>query len=242
MALTSGARVGPYEVVSPLGTGGMGEVYRARDTRLERLVALKILPASGASPRQIERFHREARAISRVEHRHICTLHDIGQHDGLVFLVMELLDGETLATRLEQARMPLERALLIGAEIAEALDAAHRRGLIHRDLKPSNVMLTRSGVKLLDFGIAKLREVEIDPEAPSPTSTLALTDEGTVVGTLPHGAGAGRRQRRGWPHGHLRARRGALRSDHGTTSVKWGDARESGRRDSDVRSAARVVA
>jgi serine/threonine protein kinase len=152
MPLPAGARVGPYEIMASLGAGGMGEVYHARDSRLDRAVAIKILTsARGATPVELERFQREAKAIAQVDHPHICTIHDVGQQDGMAFLVMELLEGETLAERLERGLLPLDRALVIGIQIAEALDAAHSKGVIHRDLKPSNVMLTASGVKLLDF-------------------------------------------------------------------------------------------
>ena len=187
MPLAAGARVGPYEIMASLGAGGMGEVYQAHDSRLDRAVAIKVLTSSrGATPVELERFQREAKAIARVGHPHICTLHDVGQQDGMAFLVMELLEGETLATRLERGTLPLDRALVIGIQIAEALAAAHSKGVIHRDLKPSNVMLTASGVKLLDFGLAKLRDAEYDDSAQKPTKSLALTDEGTVLGTLPY--------------------------------------------------------
>src|SRR5882762_7828556 len=157
MTLASGTRLGPYEISSPLGAGGMGEVYRARDTRLERIVAIKILPAHAATEERRQRFEREARAISALTHPHICILHDVGRHDGIDFLVMEYLEGETLADRLKKGALPLEQALRYGIEIAGALDKAHRHGIVHRDLKPGNVMLTKSGAKLLDFGLAKLR-------------------------------------------------------------------------------------
>ena len=187
MPLAAGARVGPYEILASLGAGGMGEVYHARDSRLDRAVAIKVLTSSrGATPVELERFQREAKAIARVGHPHICTLHDVGQQDGMAFLVMELLEGETLAERLERGLLPLDRALVIGIQIAEALDAAHSKGVIHRDLKPSNVMLTASGVKLLDFGLAKLRDADYDDSAQKSTKSLALTDEGTVLGTLPY--------------------------------------------------------
>src|SRR3989440_4854279 len=149
MALTAGTKLGPYEIVAPLGAGGMGEVYRARDTRLERTVAVKILPAAlAADPQFRERFDREARAISQLTHPSICTLYDVGEHDGTAFLVMELLDGETLAARLEAGALPLAQALTVAIAIASALDAAHRAGIVHRDLKPGNVMLTKAGAKL----------------------------------------------------------------------------------------------
>jgi hypothetical protein len=187
MPLETGARVGPYEVLSLLDTGGMGEVYRAKDTRLDRLVAVKTIRSSPrAGPRQLERFRREARAISRINHPHICALFDIGEQDGVAFLVMELLDGETLAAGLARGPLPLDRALAVAAEIAEALDAAHGHGVIHRDLKPSNVMLTRHGVKLLDFGLAKLGMAELDEHGRELTGSLPLTEESTVLGTLPY--------------------------------------------------------
>src|ERR1700674_1768593 len=155
MALTTGTKLGPYEIQSALGAGGMGEVYKARDTRLDRTVAVKILPAALAADTQFrERFDREARAISQLTHPHICTLYDVGQQDGTAFLVMELLDGETLADRLTKGALPPAQALTIAIEVASALDAAHRAGIVHRDLKPGNVMLTKSGAKLLDFGLA----------------------------------------------------------------------------------------
>jgi eukaryotic-like serine/threonine-protein kinase len=166
MALASGTRLCPYEIITPRGAGAMGQVYRARDTRLGRLVAIKVLtPAEGGDPPRLDRLEREARAIARVNHPHICALHDIGQQDGQAFLVMEYLEGETLASRLEAGAVPLTRAVLYGAEIADALDAAHQCGVIHRDLKPSNIMLTPAGVKVLDYGLAKLRDVDHDPAA-----------------------------------------------------------------------------
>src|SRR5215469_13853663 len=156
MGLASGTKLGPYEILAPLGAGGMGEVYHARDTRLERSVAIKILPAHLADkPEASERFEREARTISSLNHPNICQLYDVGQQEGVRYLVMELLEGETLAERLGRGPLPLEQVLRYGAEIAEGLQAAHRRGVIHRDLKPGNVMLTRAGAKLMDFGLAK---------------------------------------------------------------------------------------
>ncbi len=186
MTLSAGARIGPYEVLGLRGIGGMGEVYAGRDTRLDRRVAIKILSAPGTNPKQIERFQREARAIARVSHPRICAVHDVGQLDGDTFLVMELLEGETLAERLVKGPLPLERTLTIGAQIADALAAAHRHGVIHRDLKPANVMLTPDGVKLLDFGVAKLRESERDLDHADPANTLGLTEPGAMLGTLPY--------------------------------------------------------
>ena len=156
MAIPQGTRLGPYEVLDPLGAGGMGEVYKARDTRLERTVAIKVLPSHlSASPEVRQRFEREARTISQLSHPHICALYDVGNQDGVEYLVMEYLEGETLAARLSKGPLPVEQTLRCGIEIADAMDKAHRQGVVHRDLKPGNVMLTKSGVKLLDFGLAK---------------------------------------------------------------------------------------
>ena len=182
MPLIAGARLGPYEIVGPLGAGGMGEVYGARDTRLDRSVAIKILRAEFAdAPDRHARFEREARAIASLNHPHICTLHDIGHQDGIAYLVMERLQGETLADRLVRGPLPFGEALACAGQVADALDRAHTQGIVHRDLKPANIMLTRSGVKLLDFGLARLLEAE----APLGSQTrTALTQEGTIVGTL----------------------------------------------------------
>src|SRR5215470_12519616 len=156
MALTSGTRLGPYEIQSPLGAGGMGEVYRARDTRLDRSVAIKILPEHLSGSREArQRFDREARAVSSLSHPNICHLYDVGQQDGTSYLVMECLEGETLADRLRKGPLALPQVFKIGAEICEGLKKAHRTGVVHRDLKPSNIMLTKSGTKLMDFGLAK---------------------------------------------------------------------------------------
>src|SRR2546423_3053088 len=157
MTISSGQRLGPYEIVGRIGAGGMGEVWRARDTRLDRSVAVKILPEHlSADPQFRERFEREARTISALTHPHICTLHDIGREAGVDYLVMEYLEGESLADRLARGPMPIAEVLRAGIEIAEALDRAHRSGIVHRDVKPGNVFLTKSGAKLLDFGLAKL--------------------------------------------------------------------------------------
>src|SRR2546422_1003669 len=157
MPLGAGTRLGPYEILSPCGSGGMGEVYRARDTRLDRTVAIKIIPAHLSDNADLrQRFEREARVVSSLNHPHICTLHDIGHVDGVDFLVMEYLEGETLADRLLKGPLPPEQFPRTAVEIADALDRAHKQGVIHRDLKPGNIMLTKAGVKLLDFGLAKL--------------------------------------------------------------------------------------
>src|SRR5512146_3222847 len=145
MEMTAGTRLGPYEIVGPLGAGGMGEVYRARDTRLGRDVAVKVLPQhQGADAELRARFEREARMVSSLNHPHICTLHDVGREGDTDYLVMELVDGETLAARLERGALPLPELIRLGIQIADALDRAHRAGVVHRDLKPANVMLTRS--------------------------------------------------------------------------------------------------
>jgi eukaryotic-like serine/threonine-protein kinase len=180
-----GTKLGPYEIVEPIGAGGMGEVYKARDTRLDRIVALKVLPAAYAADHERRlRFEREARAISGLSHPHICSLYDIGDQDGVQFLVMEYLEGETLEGRLSHGPMPLEQALQRAVEIAGALDQAHRHGVIHRDLKPANVMLTRSGVKLLDFGLAKVLETPTAASTSLPTVSQTLTTQGTIMGTF----------------------------------------------------------
>ena len=186
MSLAAGERIGRYEVLAPLGAGAMGEVYYARDPELDRPVAIKVLTTSRATGLQLERFQREARAVARITHPHICTVYDVGQLDGVPFLVMELLEGETLAARLEHGPLPLDRALGVAGQIAGALDAAHRKGVIHRDLKPSNVMLTAGGVKLLDFGLAKLKDIEGESTLAGSTESLLLTEHGTVLGTVPY--------------------------------------------------------
>jgi serine/threonine protein kinase/Tol biopolymer transport system component len=187
MPLSTGTRLGPYEILAPLGAGGMGEVYRARDTRLDRTVAVKILPSHLSSDATLrQRFDQEAKAISSLNHPHICALYDVGHQDGTDFLVMEHLEGETLAKLLEKGSLPLAQVLKYGVEIADALDKAHRQGIVHRDLKPGNIMITKSGAKLLDFGLAKAAM----PLASGATLTAAVTrttpvtQPGTVVGTF----------------------------------------------------------
>src|SRR5580704_16680448 len=156
MALTSGTKLGPYEIQSPLGGGGMGEVSPARDTRLDRTVAIKVLNSTVVSSLELkQRFEREARIISRLNHPHICTLHDVGHQDGTDFLVMEYLEGETLAERLTKGALNVSDLLKIAIDILDGLEQAHLAGVVHRDLKPGNVMLTNAGAKLLDFGLAK---------------------------------------------------------------------------------------
>jgi serine/threonine protein kinase/Tol biopolymer transport system component len=208
MPLNAGARLGPYEIISPIGAGGMGEVYKARDTRLDRTVAIKLIQSHvAADPEFRERFEREAKAISALDHPHICTLYDLGHDASADYLVMQYLEGETLADRLARAAsksdparppssgattttiakgpIPLDQALRFAAEIARALDAAHRRGIVHRDLKPGNVMLTKSGTKLLDFGLAKLAAQEAGVAGfGGATRTTPLTSQGAILGTL----------------------------------------------------------
>jgi len=202
MALTSGTKLGPYEIESPLGAGGMGEVYRARDTRLDRTVAIKILPSHLADdPQAKQRFEREAKTISSLNHPHICTLHDVGSQDGISYLVMEHVQGDSLDTRLKKGPLPLKQALECAVQICDALEKAHRAGIVHRDLKPGNIMLTASGAKLLDFGLAKPAAAvfgaqaltNASPTTPStPTMNLSgmagtvgtLTQQGTIVGTF----------------------------------------------------------
>jgi Tol biopolymer transport system component len=202
MSLKSGQRLGPYRIESPLGAGGMGEVYRAHDTRLGRAVAVKVLPAQVAEhPLRRERFEREAKAVAALSHPHICALFDVGEKDGVSFLVMEHLEGESLAERLTKGALPLDQVLEVGSQVASALDRAHRAGIAHRDIKPGNVMLTRSGAKLLDFGLAKSGLAEDEPtESNAPTESAPwaparessapteakppLTEAGAVIGTF----------------------------------------------------------
>jgi Tol biopolymer transport system component/predicted Ser/Thr protein kinase len=188
MTLAAGSRLGPYEIVSPVGAGGMGEVYRARDTRLERTVAVKVLPAHLSKSEEVrQRFEREAKTISQLSHPHICALYDVGNHDGTEYLVMEFLEGESLADRLLKGPLPPDQVLRCGIEIADALDKAHRQGVVHRDLKPGNVMLTKSGVKLVDFGLARFVPPVSGLSGMSVLPTQAgtnLTEKGTILGTF----------------------------------------------------------
>jgi Tol biopolymer transport system component len=187
MGLAAGDRLGAYEIVALLGAGGMGEVYRAKDTRLDRTVAIKVLPQQfAADPEARARFEREGRAISSLEHPHICALYDVGQHNGITYLVMQHLEGETLEARLTKGALPIGEAIQCGIEIADALDKAHRAGIVHRDLKPGNVMLTKSGAKLLDFGLAKGATPVVATSGLSmlPTTPPSLTAQGTILGTF----------------------------------------------------------
>ena len=188
--MESGTRLGPYEIHEQIGAGGMGEVYSATDTRLDRIVAIKVLPEHLASdPQRRERFEREAKAVSSLNHPHICSLYDIGEQDGTHFLVMEYVEGETLQHRLEKGRLSLGKALEYAIQIADALDKAHRQGVVHRDLKPGNIMVAKTGVKLLDFGLAKLKGdagAVSSPmsELPTQDGSKPLTEKGTILGTL----------------------------------------------------------
>jgi serine/threonine protein kinase/Tol biopolymer transport system component len=191
MALNSGTKLGPYEIQSPLGAGGMGEVYRAKDTRLDRTVAVKILPSHlSDNPEAKQRFDREARAISSLNHPNICTLHDVGHQDGIDFLVMEFLEGETLADRLRKGPLTTEQVLKYGIEICEGLERAHKSGVVHRDLKPANVMLTKTATKLMDFGLAKTATAgaslasSLTMTISGPSADQPLTAHGTIVGTF----------------------------------------------------------
>ncbi len=191
MALASGTKLGPYEIQSPLGAGGMGEVYRGLDSRLDRTVAVKILPAHlSDNPEAKQRFDREARSISSLNHPNICTLYDVGHQDGVDYLVMEFLEGETLAERLAKGPLPPDQVLKYGIEICEGLEKAHKTGVIHRDLKPGNIMLTKGGAKLMDFGLAKAAAGSVPPSSSltvtisHPSADQPLTARGTIVGTF----------------------------------------------------------
>lgn len=216
MPLSAGTRLGPYEILSLAGAGGMGEVYRSRDTRLDRIVAIKVLPGEvAANTDRRLRFEREARTVASLSHPHICALHDVGSQDGVEYLVMEFLEGETLAARLARRSsrsspvprvqdvtpspgspsagsaaavtgqaLPVPEIVRIARELAEALAAAHRAGIVHRDLKPANIMLTRSGVKVLDFGLARLAGPETTGSLALSTATVPLTSAGVLLGTM----------------------------------------------------------
>ena len=184
MTVAPGTRLGPYEILGAIGAGGMGEVYKATDTRLNRTVAIKVLPSHFAShPEMKERFEREAQTVAGLNHPHICTLHDVGEQEGVNFLVLEHLEGETLADRIARGALPIDQALKVALEIIDALDKAHRQGIIHRDLKPANIMLTKAGTKLLDFGLAKYAASQPGSRAAQETR-LEVTAQGTMIGTM----------------------------------------------------------
>ncbi len=202
VALTSGTKLGPYEIVVPIGAGGMGEVYRARDTRLDRIVAIKVLNSQlVASAESRARFEREARVISQLQHPNICVLHDVGREGAIEYLVMEFLEGESLADRLRKGPLATEELLRVAIQIADALEKAHRAGVVHRDLKPGNVMLTKSGAKLLDFGLAKppgntsaagsasgtsasVFAAALTQTSPAQSPASPLSTAGAVIGTV----------------------------------------------------------
>ncbi|KAA3632147.1 MAG: hypothetical protein DWP97_11640 [Calditrichaeota bacterium] len=185
MSLETGRTLGPYKIIEKAGAGGMGEVYKAQDTRLDRIVAIKVLPATFALNDDIkQRFEREAKTISSLNHPNICTLYDVGEQDGLQYLVMEFIEGETLADRIKRGPVQMKEFLEISIQVADALDKAHRQGLIHRDLKPGNIMLTKTGTKLLDFGLAKIQMDNSAPGVQSITQTTPLTGVGTLLGTM----------------------------------------------------------
>jgi serine/threonine protein kinase/Tol biopolymer transport system component len=185
VSLAPGTRLGPYEILSALGAGGMGEVYKARDTRLARIVALKILPdVLAADPQFRDRFDREARSISQLDHPHICALYDVGDQGGTAYLVMQYLEGETLADRLTKGALPIDQALQIAIQIADALVAAHRAGIVHRDLKPGNIMLSKTGAKLLDFGLAKTGGAFVGAPSQSIPTAPSITQPGAILGTF----------------------------------------------------------
>src|SRR2546426_3838566 len=185
MPIQSGTTLGHYTIEVPIGAGGMGEVYKARDPRLNRTVAIKVLPQHIADmPERKQRFEREAQAIAALNHPHICVVYDVGQDNGVDFIVMEYLEGETLADRIAKGPIPFDQFLTYAAQIADALDKAHRQGITHRDLKPGNIMITKSGVKLLDFGLAKLRPSQNASTLSAMPTNAEVTSAGTILGTL----------------------------------------------------------
>ncbi len=223
-----GRQLGAFAVEAQIGAGGMGEVYRAKDTRLGRTVAVKVLPRDlAADPDRRQRFQREARAVAALNHPNICTVHDVGHDEGLDFLVMELVEGESLATRLAKGPLPLDQALARAMEIADALDKAHRQGIIHRDLKPGNVMLTKHGAKVLDFGLARFvrrrhgRACGAGADRNCPADRSGRRARYAPV----HGARADRRPPSRRAHGHLRVRGAALRDAHGPAGLRGRRAR-----------------
>ena len=228
MGLSPGTRLGPYEIVSPIGAGGMGEVYRARDTRLGRDVAIKVLPAAAAlDPDRLARFDREARLLASLNHPHIATLHGIEHCDGVRALVLELVEGDTLADIVARGPVPVREALRLAGQIADALDAAHAKGVIHRDLKPANIKVTpQRQIKVLDFGLAKaFAPSGLDADLSQlPTVTSDGTREGLVIGTAAYmSPGTGARPGHRQAHGHLGVRLRALRDADRPASVRGRD-------------------
>src|SRR5271169_1179352 len=187
VALSPSTKLGPYEILAPVGEGGMGEVYRARDTRLNRSVAIKVLPQTiAADPDRMQRFEQEARSIAALNHPNILAIYDVGVQDGTSYMVMELLEGETLRERLSHGALPTRKALEIGTQIAYGLAAAHERGIVHRDLKPENIFLTKDGhTKLLDFGLAKADAAAVPASSPEGATVTMRTAPGVVMGTAP---------------------------------------------------------
>jgi serine/threonine protein kinase len=202
MTLATGAKLGPYEILAPIGAGGMGEVYKARDTRLDRMVAVKV-----SKTEFNERFEREARAVAILNHPHVCTLYDVGPN----YLVMEYVEGAPLVSKEKPGPLPLDQALKYAAEICDALDAAHKKNITHRDLKPANILVTLAGVKLLDFGLAKMGTTGLVPPAGEGTMTMALTGKGEILGTFQYMSPEQNQWTRGWPaERHLFVRLGAV--------------------------------
>ena len=233
MSLTAGTRLGPYEIVAAIGAGGMGEVYKATDTRLSRTVAIKVLPSHWADNTEMkQRFEREARTIASLSDSHICALHDIGHEAGIDFLVMEYLEGETLAARIARGPLGVSETLTVAIAMAGALDQAHRQGIVHRDLKPSNVMLTPSGAKLLDFGLAKLLD---GPDAGEPRVERPRCGAGHAA---VHGARATGRRRCRRPQRSVRAGRDHSRDGHGQEGLRGQEPRAADVGDRDPHAAA----
>ena len=228
MAVSTGTRLGRYEIIAPLGAGGMGEVYRALDSRLGREVALKVLPAGvAADAERLARFEQEARIVAGINHPGIVTLYSVEDADGIRFLTMELVEGQGLDRQVTPGGLPIARVVELGIALADALAAAHAKGVVHRDLKPANVMLTSDGrVKVLDFGLSKLAESSTDPvAAQAATIESPVSAAGQVVGTSSvHGTRAGSRRAGGQPHGRVCARHHPLRTRHRAPPVRGRDA------------------